>query len=913
MDWAPNQEGLNQLVLILKGTSSPDQQIQKNIQIELNKFHQIPDYNNYLTYIFAKLVDLEDYVRNVAGLLLKTNIKSYYPNMPRAVQDYIKREILPVLSDPRQQVRRTVANIVTNLIAKSSFDGWKELLPLLTMALDSPDQNLVEGALYTISLLCEDFTDQLDSGTIDRPLNTLIPKLLMFFKSNNPNFRRKAIGSLYFFIAHMPGALLVNMDSYLHGIFLLSQDPSSEVRVKVCRSLVSLVEIRMDFLMPHINEVIQFMLHASKDQNEEVALEACEFWTAISQSQNCRSLLKDFLPTLLPILLNGMVYSSEEYEVLDHGDDSLVPDQPQDIKPFFSSGKTHGGNSHGGDEEDDDDEDEDWGDEEESWTIRKSSAFALDVLSTKFDNEEYLAIALPLIEQKMHESNSWAVRESAILALGAIAEGCIKGLAKHLPNVVPYLINTLNDPKPLVRSITCWALSRYSNWIASHGGPLLNPLIINLLNRILDNNKRVQEAACSAFATIEEDADFQLIPFLQPILTTFVQAFQKYQAKNLLILYDAVSTLAKVVGKELNKPEHIKVLIPPLLEKFNSLEDDNKNLLPLLQCLNPVCSAIGMGLQDVIVMFYNRAIKIITDTLTTQMMHQQNPDEFEQPDREFLVTSLDLISGLTEGIGTSIESLVGNSQLPRLLLECMKDREADVRQSSFALLGDMSKICILHFKTLIPEYITILIANLYPDIIPVCNNACWAIGEISIRMPAEMKSYVNSILERLVPIMQNVRLNRNILENTAITIGRMGLVAPELCAPHIDGFVQCWCMAIRGKMDDAEKDSAFRGMWMIISANPSGALKHLVYICDAIASWQVSKIEPDLNEAFHKLLHVFKESIGAQHWTQYYVQFPEPLRKILNERYHLDKDQCEKKPAIGCIPTDNLYSESPLF
>ena len=65
---------------------------------------------------------------------------------------------------------------------------------------------------------------------------------------------------------------------------------------------------------------------------------------------------------------------------------------------------------------------------------------------------------------------------------------------------------------------------------------------------------RPQEAACSAFATLEEDALLLLVPYLEPILRNLVFAFGKYQAKNLLILYDAIGTLADSVGAELNKP-----------------------------------------------------------------------------------------------------------------------------------------------------------------------------------------------------------------------------------------------------------------------------------------------------------------------------------------------------------------------
>lgn len=46
---------------------------------------------------------------------------------------------------------------------------------------------------------------------------------------------------------------------------------------------------------------------------------------------------------------------------------------------------------------------------------------------------------------------------------------------------------------------------------------------------MLDRNKKVQESACSAMATLEEQANGELIPYLDQILPTFVAAFSKYQ------------------------------------------------------------------------------------------------------------------------------------------------------------------------------------------------------------------------------------------------------------------------------------------------------------------------------------------------------------------------------------------------
>ena len=90
----------------------------------------------------------------------------------------------------------------------------------------------------------------------------------------------------------------------------------------------------------------------------------------------------------------------------------------------------------------------------------------------------------------------------------------------------------------------------------------------------------------------KEEACTELVPYLGFILETLVFAFHKYQHKvnniindtikrkahniiiiqNLLILYDAIGTLADSVGHHLNKPDYINLLMPPLIQKWNVLK-----------------------------------------------------------------------------------------------------------------------------------------------------------------------------------------------------------------------------------------------------------------------------------------------------------------------------------------------------
>lgn len=287
-----------------------------------------------------------------------------------------------------------------------------------------------------------------------------------------------------------------------------------------------------------------------------------------------------------------------------------------------------------------------------------------------------------------------------------------------------------------------------------------------LLKRILDANKRVQEAACSAFATLEEEACTELVPYLEFILKTLVFAFSKYQHKNLLILYDAVGTLADSVGHHLNKPDYINILMPPLIEKWNLLKDDDKDLFPLLECLSSIATALQSGFLPYCAPVYQRCISLIEQTINQDAAHEANPGQVEAPEKERMIVALDLLSGLAEGLDGHIETLVSESNIMQLMFRCMQDSQPEVRQSSFALLGDLTKACFPHVAPFMSNFFPLLGSNLNPEHISVCNNATWAIGEICMKLGDATRPYVMLVLKELIVIINRPNTPKTLLENT---------------------------------------------------------------------------------------------------------------------------------------------------
>nr|DAD39259.1 TPA_asm: hypothetical protein HUJ06_013582 [Nelumbo nucifera] len=506
------------------------------------------------------------------------------------------------------------------------------------------------------------------------------------------------------------------------------------------------------------------MLQANKDDDDEVALEACEFWSAYCDAQFQTECLGEFLPRLIPVLLSNMVYADDDESLVDAEEDESFPDRDQDLKPRFHSSRFHGADNM----EDDDD------DIVNIWNLRKCSAAALDILSNVF-GDEILPTLMPLVQAKLAtaDDNTWKDREAAVLAIGAIAEGCINGLYPHLSEMVVFLIPLLDDKFPLIRSITCWTLSRYSKFVVQgighqKGHEQFEKVLMGLLRRVLDTNKRVQEAACSAFATLEEEAAKELVPRLEVILQHLLCAFGKYQKRNLRMVYDAIGTLADAVGGELNQPRYLDILMPPLISKWQQLSNSDKDLFPLLECFTSIAQALGPGFSQFAEPVFQRCINLIQ----TQQL-----------------------------------------------------------------------------------------AKVQQDISPIALR----------------------VVECLVPILKNAEgLNKSLVENSAITLGRLAWVCPDLVSPHMDHFMQPWCTALSMIRDDIEKEDAFRGLCALVRENPTGALSSLVYMCKAIASWHEIRSE-DLHNGVCHVLNGYKQMLRNGAWEQCMSLLEPPVKDKLSK------------------------------
>lgn len=278
-----------------------------------------------------------------------------------------------------------------------------------------------------------------------RPLDFMIPKFMVLTEHPSAKMRSHAVACLSYFVPIGSQSLYAHIDTFIASLFKRAADEDPGVRRHVCQALVLLLAARPEKLMPEMDNVAEYMLWSTKDKNENVALEACEFWLTFAEDSELAPYLHPLLVKVAPVLLDCMVYGEDDLLWLE-GDveDSAVPDKETDIKPRHYGGKSHGfeheaGAGEGGepsatkrgaygeetyddDEDYDELDDDDFADEMSTeWNLRKCAAAALDVLAVRFGGD-LMNVLLGPLKNKLW-SDDWLQRESGILALGAMAEG----------------------------------------------------------------------------------------------------------------------------------------------------------------------------------------------------------------------------------------------------------------------------------------------------------------------------------------------------------------------------------------------------------------------------------------------------------------------------------------------------------
>ncbi|KAG9312140.1 armadillo-type protein [Chiua virens] len=698
--WSPQPAQLQEILQTIRDSTDTRNKVQTAITRKLTSFAHVPDYIAYLAHILATLPQEEERIRAIAGYILKNNA-SLILEASREAAEYAKVAVLASFNDASALVRTAAGQDIVALLGVLEPRHWPDCFQRLVGMLD--DLNHQEAAFSVFENACEDFPRKLDIDTNGICfLDVLVPKFLMLSEHPSPRMRSHAIACLSYFVPIKSRSLFAHIDAFIVCLSHRALDEDPSVRRRVCQALPFLLGTWPEKLVPVMANVAEYMLYATKDENHGVALAACEFWLTFAEHPVLAPYLHPLLGRVAPALLDCMVYGDDDLRWLEEDEERTVPHKESDIKSRHYGVKTHKTVQRSAYSRETADDDEDGAEREEDselpteWSLRKCATGCLGCVGCQV-RCRHDGRPLYSLERETCAVLRWLQRESAVVALGTMAEG------------------------------------RYTSWCTGPvSGDDKNQYFIStvegLLRMLLDDNKHVQEAACKAFATFEHISGTKLCPYLEPILRSLVFALLKYRQKNMFIF-----------------------------SQWNMLQDDDADLIPLFKCLSSVVPAMGPGFAPYADLFFYRCVDIVHKSLHQHESYQKGLD-LDEPTNTLLVASLDLLSSLVQGLGMSLELALSSTRpyfdIFLLLASCWMHSQPSVRQSAYALVGDLAIGCFTLLRPYLPALMPALILQLDPkpkvEFLSAYNNLAWSVGEIVLQYPRgdpEFQQWVSPLID----------------------------------------------------------------------------------------------------------------------------------------------------------------------
>ncbi|XP_952890.1 importin beta/transportin, putative [Theileria annulata] len=844
----------SQLLEILTLSEKGDTETQKYVHESLASFQNnradVPLY-----YLEASLSGPTFHTKQMALLLLKNSVLQNWNKTDPAIQSVIKNEIINIVNLREVKLRNAVASCYVSIFNVQGYDQWPTgLYNLLSIISNSAStvgseevDEVVETAVVTLVMILE---DTISNGAMTpNYLNYLKSDFIVkLFQITSKSPALTEITSRILLTLLDSNVILEYLVSDLFGQFwnllgVMATLDNYNVKKCVLKAMHNLWDLVPMSILQSSDALFPFISKLCSDDAYTIQIDALDFYTHILQSQlytssnnQIRCLLLGKMAnefgTLLKTLVDNTKYSSWDYMSMDRthleDDNANIPDDMQDV-PI----KTR-----------EDEETNTWGN---TWTVRKGSALLLDTISQLYaqSNPEVIKILLSYIQEKL-DSTDWELKESGVLTLGAISKGSLYTLYPYLPKVIDYLIVVATDPKPLLRIISCWCLSRFVEWmfLPNNTNTYLSKTLSVILRGMLDRNKRVQESACSSFTSFEECGTTLLLPYAGQILHVILSCIELYQSRNFMILYDVIGTLYQSLGESITQQAEHNQLIDVLLNRLEIVGLGDVQYIGLIECLSSIISVLGSKLPQFFVQkitkhcvsslcelvgditeleYFYQSVQVLTDTISILLTSTQGSVNCNE--------ACNVINGLRISNGIDLVIVINelcSSKISVILQSCIA-LMGDLSNSSIQLNQDSLKVLVDNVQNYINNIQSCPNPNEQSSInssstnvqsrlnsinsreesdeyYGVVNNCVWVFGVLcDNQLGIYNSSNIDLVFLLVVKVINLCSNNFCILQNCCVTLGKFSNHFPNVAIKYLNSFLNPLCKHLIHSKNDKEK------------------------------------------------------------------------------------------------------------
>lgn len=564
---------------------------------------------------------------------------------------------------------------------------WSALLPTLFgyISNDGTPEICKTASLEALGYMCEALpAGSIDANVVNQILGAIIEG--MRFDKGTDRIRLAAIT-----------ALLNSLDftgenfnkenernAIMQYILQCIQSPDVKIRERAYECLAAIAELYYDKLPAYVEKLFEMSINTIRTDDPVVGMQAIEFWNTIcDQEINIIEDLED----------------GEDVQLLN-----FTKQASATLVPLVLENMT---------KQQDDDDDGD------NWDISMASAALLEGIARTI-RDEILDKVLPFVTGNI-ENQSWRLKEASIMAFGMILDGpSEQRIQPIITQALPYLIRSMEDPKPLVRDTSAWTVGRicelHKNCIS---GELLPPMVTSLNKILNDPVPRVISQGCFAVHNLAEACQDE-----SEASSNVLSHFMPQMVQSLLFITANLKL----------EPESIR---SGAYEAINKMVENS-----------------ALDMQHNVVALLNEALARLEHSFT-----------------------LNIDANQRAGIQSSVCSLVGEiikkldkptiapycNKIFELILKAFSVKAAIAHEDAFLVVGFLAEKLGEDFVHFLPAIRDSLLYGLKcTEETQLCTVAVGAIGDIARAVGKQLLPYCDDVMRCLLELLQSPKVDRSV-------------------------------------------------------------------------------------------------------------------------------------------------------
>jgi len=708
---------IQQLAQLLNSAQQSDAQAEK----QLNDFRE-SNLGNYILGLVSVLgtdeINTPLHVRQLAGLLIKNALKPLHNSehqiqtqlhdqwkaLDATVRNSIKGPLLNAVRNLEQAVSHPAAQAAAEVAAiELPFNEWPEFLPTLLENIRSADydESIKVATLECLGYCCErlsELSGEVDQASTDSMLSAIVDGI----GATRPNrMRHAAAGALKnsLMFAEKNMEKKEERSAIMDSLMEATRCEDMNVRIVAYEGIVQVAVLYYPKLQEYMTTIYQLSTTTIKEDNEEVAKSAIEFWTSLCEVE------QDLIDEEEDCRQNGL---QVERPCMRYVDAAM-----QHLAPFLFDTLT---------KQDEDPDNDDY-------NLQMAGQLCLSNVSQTVENN-IVPIVMPFVNSKIQDGN-WRNRDAAIMAFISILDGpSSETIGPFVSQSVPVLLTMLNDENIIVRDSAAHCISRICLLHVQFIPPEIFPSLLEALtNKCKEGSAKVASQAATAIFNLasavsdmsggEDQPTNALSVYMQVLLQTMLGLVDRASAdsddgSNLRLAgMEAISELISVSAQD--NRQLLAALLPEFITRFEQtstmsvLNDDDKNAKEQIQGL--LCAVI----QNL----YRKLDKATLLPLTDQVM--------------------------------------------TLLLGVLQVKNSICHEECFTAISAISDALEGDFIKYMGAFAPLLVAGLTNfQAFQVCIVAVGTVGDICRNIEGSIQPYCDGIMNALVENLKNSDIHRSV-------------------------------------------------------------------------------------------------------------------------------------------------------